>query len=194
MRRQDHKFTRKKQLREVFATALIVCEGKETEPNYIKGLIEHLKIHPRRIKTIPAKHSTAVVEYAASEMKKSPGEYDEVFAVFDGDHQGLKKEESKAKDENIQIILSVPCFEVWILLHFKNTDRPYLKCDNVIKDLPAKHGYTKNDPKIFEKLKDLLPTAELNAKSLAAQNEESGRSSPSTDIHLLVEKLRNFSV
>lgn len=194
MRRQDRKFTRKKQLREINKqpTALIVCEGKETEPNYIRGLINYLKIHPKRIDVVYAKHPNAVVRHAIEKKTQFPGQYDEVFAVFDGDHQKLEEEKSSARKNNIQSILSIPCFEVWILLHHESNHKPYPTCEPLTNYLSKNYNYKKNDFKIFDKLKDFLPTAEQNAKNLALHNEKNECTSPSTNMHVLIEKLRNF--
>lgn len=49
MRSQNqHSNKRKPPSREVFSTAAIVCEGEQTEPNYLKGLIQYLGINPNK--------------------------------------------------------------------------------------------------------------------------------------------------
>ncbi|MGU9957109.1 MAG: RloB domain-containing protein [Arenicellales bacterium WSBS_2016_MAG_OTU3] len=70
--------------------------------------------------------------------------------------------------------VSVPCFEYWLLLHFKYTTKPYAATGNssvgdaVLKELKeVMPKYKKNDNNIFKSLSSKIETAKTNAaKSL----------------------------
>lgn len=86
--------------------------------------------------------------------------------------------------------MSKPCFEYWALLHFEDTTKGYRgsngrsACAQVIKALKRHHPqYEKNDPQLFEKIKEQMPVAIERAK----RPREEGESS--TDIGELVERL-----
>ena len=84
-----------------------------------------------------------VVNYALKNHK----DYDKTFCVFDQDqHPGYQtalnkiKGREKSGEHPISAITSVPCFEFWLLLHFRMTTRNFATtsgsiCDHVIKEL-----------------------------------------------------------
>ena len=45
MRKEQRRLARRKASLEGLPSMLVVCEGRETEPNYIDGLREHLRIN-----------------------------------------------------------------------------------------------------------------------------------------------------
>ena len=74
----------------------------------------------------------SIVEYAEDRAKERGG-YDHIFCVFDRDqHESFNRARAKVRSlatrsRNplaISEVASVPCFEVWVLLHFEQTDAP----------------------------------------------------------------------
>ena len=100
-------------------------------------------------------------------------------------------------DTRIEMILSDPCFEFWLLLHFGVTDRPFLSsgggrtaCDSVIEVLRGHlPEYKKNAPDVFGQFKEHADYAVVNAKRLEALRSELTENSPSTDVVKLVRRL-----
>ena len=45
MRKEQRRLARQKASREGLPAILVVCEGRETEPNYVDGLRAHLRIN-----------------------------------------------------------------------------------------------------------------------------------------------------
>lgn len=71
---------RKSVNREVKPRILIVCEGKETEPNYFKGF----KVRTMNIVIEPAGAVHASVVDRALVLMEEDGDYEEIWCVFEG--------------------------------------------------------------------------------------------------------------
>ncbi len=72
-------------------TALIVCEGRCTEPFYLGGLIEHLGVNAANAHIQTGSYKTdalSLVRDARARFRSTP-EYDHVFVVLDGDQAHL---------------------------------------------------------------------------------------------------------
>lgn len=99
----------------------------------------------------------------------------------------------------IEAITSVPCFEFWLLLHFKDTTRPYSEtgrssiCNNVIRDLKEYiPRYAKGSAAVFEATYPNVDEAIKRAKRLEKRQEEAGTDNPSTKVHRLVAYLQGL--
>ncbi len=199
--RERRKLERKQGIRKGYPTALIVCEGRKTEPAYLTGLIEHLGVYPANVRLIPgtsAADAVAVINLARDHHARTP-DFDRVFAVIDAEqhnlaealrlaHQPLQRDDGVAI--TIEPILSTPCFEVWLLLHFIYTARPYPDCAAALAELNAYlPGYAKGDPLIFQKVKDGLDRALAHAQRLKRELANVGARNPDTDMPSLVQGL-----
>ena len=144
---------------------------------------------------------TSIVNYAEARAQEQGG-YDHIFCVFDRDDPAnfararakLRTLANRSRNRlPIQEIASVPCFEVWILLHFEQTDAPFNTCDNIIQrvrqHMPA---YRKADRDCVRQLLPLLETALTNAIWLAGRTGI-GDENPSTAVHTIIEHLRAVS-
>jgi hypothetical protein len=79
----------------------------------------------------PKNHNPVGLVSKAKELKQKAkrerNSFDEVWIALDKDgHANIDKAIVTAKDNKIQVALSVICFEYWILLHFERTTRPFL--------------------------------------------------------------------
>lgn len=188
-------------------SALIVCEGKCTEPFYLRGLLQHLRISAANVEIIVGEsqsNAVAVVNRARQRFKHTPR--DHVFAMIDNEQEDLdqalklcEKPLQRANKKNglplirIEPILSTPCFEVWLLLHFRYCDKHFARYADVLPELQASlPGYQKSESKIFEKVGDGdgLGRALLNAVQLRIALAQTNSTSPATDMDKLVEALR----
>ena len=141
-----------------------------------------------------------VIAAADEECRSDPG-LDEIWCVVDHDgreeevrrflvwHERARKRRSGPK---IEAVISDPCFEYWLLLHFEYTTRPFDKvggCDQVVGLLRKyEKDYRKGDRRFFESLGSRRDEAIRNA----ARARRAGRS-PGTDVGRLVERLRLLS-
>ena len=180
---------------------LIVCEGAKTEPYYFKELKRRWKLHTAQVE-IRGKDCgsdpLSVVDHALALRKqrkkdsKSGGmlPYDQVWCVIDRDHHAkLKQALNKAQKNKLHVALSVPCFEVWYLLHYRYSTKPFEYCDELIKELRKElpgGEYDKANPPLQNKSIDV---ALKNAGLLRKHSEETSSSNPFTDVDLLVATL-----
>lgn len=202
---------REAQKREAYDLVLIVCEGGKTEPNYFKELRDAFKLSTANIRIAGDECGSSprsVVDYALTEYKKER-KYNRVFCVFDMDrHQTYKESLARirnaklGKGDTIEAITSVPCFEIWLLLHFGYTTKSFGStgasgsiCAAVIKELKKKGripNYEKGAKSIFSVLMEKLPDAMAYAARLEKHVNDTGSDNPSTDMHKLVAYLRKL--
>ena len=187
---------------------LLVVEGT-TEKIYferLKGLERYssLKIRPE----LP-KHSdlTTLLDYAKKEQKS--GAYDYVWLLFDRDillTQNLQKSTSelinnpeKLKGQGINIADSMPCFEIWFLLHYCLPKQTYQNQNNLIVELckyipnycKKQEWLDKND--IYAMLKAKIDTALENSETLRVRNKNSDSSDYSMcNVDLLIREIQKL--
>ncbi len=148
---------------------LIVAEGN-TELIYFKGLRKHLKINSLKVicKDTTKNDPKGILEEAKElyrHSEKEKNKYDRVYCAFDKDQHRTFKNTldniQKLSPKNTYFgIFSIPCFEYWLLLHFKNTSKPFNKCDEVCSELKKKiRNYAKGDENFFDRCKDNIPQA-----------------------------------
>lgn len=182
---------------------LIVTEGTVTEPVYFELLRESLQLSTVTVKVIPGQHSDPrhVIQSAAKEVKALARrvkkkkvavteleKFDHVWAVIDTDvatRQGFWNDVvQKARDLNVNLAHSTPCFEYWLLLHLRMTTRGDLIDGDTTKSaFRAELGrdYSTNRETTEEALKALLPnwpTAVKNAQQVRHHHETGGTPSP----------------
>jgi hypothetical protein len=212
------------QSKKTLPKVLIVCDDKKSAVYYLEGFRKELKISDNNIeihgygydqKTLVEETISIFREKQKNNKRNGLADakpYDNVYCVFDQDaaHKDdphfLKYTQAKmlvsktelAEGVIFKAITSVPCYEFWLLLHFKRTDQPFAStqqksiCDMVIKALkkvPEMSDYGKKDKDIFDKVKDRLSDAIKNAEFVAKSNQQTGSDNPSTLFYQLVECL-----
>lgn len=148
------------------ANYLIVCEGKQTEPNYFNGLRKKIneKYGSKVDVLIPSievkgtgKNTTDLVNYTDKYVNYANKRYGQVWVVFDKDDYSNEQFNQAIKNCDYNVAWSNPNFELWILSHLKRVSRVISK-DEILDELNKefqKNGlgtYKKNDDKIFEKV------------------------------------------
>ena len=156
---------------------LIVCEGANTEPQYLNGLRSHFKNPRVQIETqggkgVPKTLVSVAKKWRDEAIAKSFREddenllYEQVWCVFDIDeHPEISNAIAMARDNHIQLAISNPCIELWLLLHFR--DHPGAQHRHKMKELLEEFvpGY---DKKIeIAKFIDGYPDAVRRAERLA---------------------------
>ncbi len=206
--REAESLRRQAAKRAPYDVVLIVCEGAKTEPFYLKGLRGHLRLSNANIFIADKKTGTdplSVVNFAIKEFNKDPC-YDRVYCVFDKDkHTTYAAAVDKIRSTHLKkgatlhAITSIPCFEIWLLLHFTYTTRSFISAGDTsdcsqVETEPKKYitGYQKGSRKIFEVIKDKTDVAIMNAKQLEAFHQTSGTDNPSTKVYELVEYLQDL--
>ncbi|MGH3826089.1 MAG: RloB family protein, partial [Pseudonocardiaceae bacterium] len=107
-------------------TVVIFCEGKASEPDYINGLKRLPNVHGNtsiNIEVDPRQGVPLTLVQRATDQA-TDDEVDECWCVFDVEwprnHPNLKRAIQQARDHNIRLVISNPCFELWLILHFED--------------------------------------------------------------------------
>lgn len=195
--------------RDSYERILIVCEGAKTEPRYLSDIVDYHELNTANVEVTGDCGSSplCVFEFAASiyrQSVKDGNRFDRVYCVIDKDAhesypQALAKIASFKPTNTFIAACSIPCFELWLLLHFEYRAAPYTPLpgssvgSQVLRDL-RRHlpAYEKSSSGIFERLLPQLDVAKSRAQRLLQQSEQVGSDNPSTHIHLLVEDLQTI--
>lgn len=133
----EHRVAREN--REPYDRILIVCEGAKTEPNYLEDIRRELRLATANIEVCRGEGRSpgTIVKYALERFDEDD-EFDRVYCVFDRDEHAdyeasvercrqLRKMNKNAKHCLFTAITSNPCFEYWLILHFEDTSRPFVR-------------------------------------------------------------------
>lgn len=182
---------------------LIVCEDSKSAPSYFEFLRDKWSIEAAQILIVGKECGSdpvSVVQYAIDAKKnniklsrRSPElKYDQIWCVIDRDrHPNLNDALDRARHNLIQIALSEPCLEIWFLLHYRYTTKPYINYDDLRNDLKAHISNYDKGKVPNATLHPLLNTAKSNAKKLRKHCKETNVQNPSTQIDRLVIQLEN---
>ena len=191
--------------RATYDRVLIVCEGRKTEPYYFRELVNNYRLSTVNVQIVGSGADPNQVVREADQIartEKRKGErFDKVFCIFDRDeHEFFDQASNTATNKKIKPIRSWPCFEFWLFLHFDYSRRPYARSGNrspatnciqsLMRYLP---NYKKSAPALFQQLQDKLETAITNGKRSRKDSDDTGEDNPSTEIHILVEYLRDLN-
>jgi len=203
-RRQAKKLARRKPTRPSYDRILIICEGEKTEPNYFNEIRVKYRIHTAHVGIYKSEYGTnpkQIVEYAKDKFHDTR-EWDSVYCIFDrDDHEYFneaidlcKSFDRRFRNDEKQAVRffpvpSIPCFELWLLLHFECITREIHRSD-VYRQLRTKlPGYEKGKVGSFSKTSSRLDTARINAQRLRDERQRHGRENPYTDVDKLVSIL-----
>ena len=207
--RRAKDLARRKSSRAPYDRVLIVCEGAKTEPNYLRELVDCLKLSSANVEVDGDSGSSpiSVVQHAKRRYREERDKgdtFDRVFCVFDKDTHTTYNEALSAcagfrPSGVFQAKPSVPCFEYWLLLHFTYTTRPYnpsggkSACEDVIGEL--RHympGYSKGGKGIFRQVMGQTDQAITYSKRALKAAGKAETDNPTTRMHELVEYLKQL--
>lgn len=117
---------------------ILFCEGGNTEPEYFSAIERCfdsalISIKKHSAVGVPMTIARKAVEFAKEEgllrssrrRRSSFEEKDEVWAVFDRDeHDKYSEAVNLCETHDIGVARSNPCFELWLILHETDFDRP----------------------------------------------------------------------
>lgn len=115
----ESNLSRRGGVREPRVRLLVVCGAAVTEPAYLKGLRDHLSNPAVTVKVaVKAAAPNQVVQYAVQLRDQDRDAFDEVWCVLDVDQfPDLPVARANAEKACIELAISNPCFELWLLLH-----------------------------------------------------------------------------
>ncbi|WP_175514072.1 RloB family protein [Oceanisphaera psychrotolerans] len=183
------------------------CEGKNTEPEFLKsfslihgnGLIKIECVGAAGVPVTIVNTCAEKIRELNKIAKKSNEPLDndyQVWAVFDRDeHHNVEAAIEKARANNIKVAFSNPCFEIWPYLHFDNQTAPIHRLDmqkkleGVLEGYDHKRSKTVCAKKIHET--GNYEKAKRRAIDMIAQHEQVGimkvDMNPSTNAHELLD-------
>ena len=196
---------------------LLICEGKKTEPQYFDELrnayrhpeIEVCALHgdctdPLNLVSLGRKLFLHGGDNGHGKQM-FPRAFDEIYILFDRDeHPSYEDaiEEARKLDFSLyndfkkpvhfQALPSNPCFELWLVLHYK--DIFHLPHRNELFEYLKQcwNGYNKGATEIFAKTKNLISKACERANDLNATSSPFSTEKGYTDVVTLVEHLQSL--
>lgn len=193
---------RREECRQANKRVLVVCEG-ETEVSYFQEAREHYKLNALDVEinnkgTSDPKNIVAFAKNLFTKARNEGNPFDLVFLVFDKDnadrYNAAVQAIASSKPKNTFFAIgSVPCFEYWLLLHFKYSTSHLDSARQAETEL-KKHmpDYKKNKKSLFNQLVNKLEQAKKNAKQTLQICESNNTENPSTRVHTLIETLEGL--
>lgn len=184
---------------------IIFCEGKNTEPQYLAAFRTRF---PRTLFEIELVRAAGVPDTLlrkaidrqrylrrAAKHGKSYAEDDEVWIAFDRDeHPKVKQTIHNARQNGVGVAYSNPCFELWLILHREDYERPASRHDVQKYCEKSVEGYSRDSGKSgnFLALLDGLEDAESRAEKQRERRTKEGaeEEAPWTTFSELTKALR----
>lgn len=206
---------RRAAVRKPYERLLIVCEGEKTEPQYLREIQRCFRLATAHVQVLHSPFGTEpqqVLDYALVLFKEgdsvrgvAPREFDRVVVVFDRDehrtyHEALAKaagQNGRLKNDSgiavpLDVVASVPCFELWLLLHFENVQAPLHRVEALERLRVHLPGYEKGCGGHWAATQARCAEATQRAQRLAEVNTAHGDTQPYTAMHELVRRLVNL--
>ena len=180
----------------------IYSEGSVTEPEYLrhwgKG-IGKVELDWAEVGMTPM----SLVRRARDDLKRSSRsarrygtpDFDEIWCIFDVDaHPDLQRAIEEARQSDVNVVVSNPCFELWLVLHCQDQTAHIDRRD--IQRLASRLGLIEGKnilTSAWPVLEENYETAKQRAKHLDHLHKSNGsppRSNPTTDVWQLVDRLR----
>lgn len=205
-RRKFRSLHREAASREPKTKITIYTEGRNTEFEYFDQIRRTFPSSIVEVKIFEAAGAPLTIAKRAVEesrearrrcRKQSYTRLDEFWAVFDRDeHPNIPEAMSRCRDANIGVAFSDPCFELWIILHFEDFDRPDHRHDvqrhleNICPEYSRSSGKKPDCAKMMEFVVQAEERAERQIERRLQEGAELG--CPHTTVYQLTRKIRNM--
>lgn len=196
---------RKVATRRIRKTLLVFCEGERTEPEYLNALklepavrevaAVEIRVAQANSGAVPLTLVRRAVE-ARSRAVSENDEIDEFWRVFDVEwpvnHPNLAEAIVLAGNNEINLAVSNPCFEAWLILHFKELGS-WLDNDQAVK---LRRRLDKSEDKGIDPTKYMphVNTASARAAKLEERHRRDETSfpddNPSSGMHRLITSVQ----
>ena len=205
--RSGRALKRRAPVRPPYPRVLIVCEGAKTEVNYFEEIRQEARLPTLDVRVIHSPLGTEpqqIVQGAETEFLKSKS-FEKVYAVFDrDDHRTYanaiamaEARDGKLKNDgkeyaSFEAIVSIPCFELWLLLHYVDIMAPIHRDEALARLRLHLPGYQKGNDDTYVATVANLAVATQRATVLKQQFSRLPGTDAYTDVHELVCVLRNL--
>jgi RloB-like protein len=121
-------------IRDEGRSILIVTNGERTEVDYFNGIKEEPWITATKVIVKFQRGEPAAVVLRSAVMRDE-NDYDEAWVVCDVDQYDVTLAIADAKARQVELTLSVPCFEVWLILHLSESCPGFNDCPQADRHL-----------------------------------------------------------
>ena len=185
----------------------VYCEGTETEPAYFRSVRQryrNVQVEPIGVGGVPRTVAQRAIDHARDlrlhrgrrrRRTSSFEEADQVAVVFDQNgHPDVNEVIEMCRANRVAVARSNPCFELWLVLHIEDYDKPATPGD-IQRHLhvlyPAYHHEHAPSPG-FESLVAKLDAAETRATRQLRfrEREQNSEGNPSTTVGNLTRAIR----
>lgn len=183
------------------ARVVVATEGRVTEPLYLQAFTRMHGHDSIELVHVPSSSDPrSVVERVREEKTHAPSdglsELDTYWAMFDrDDHDRFHEAVDMANANDIGLAISIPCFELWVLLHYEDWNRAEHR--DALRRRLTRHctGYTLGRKRFddIEAIRDSHDQASDRARTLVRlrAEEDNPFGNPSTTVHCLTEHIRH---
>lgn len=181
----------------------VFCEGKNTEPDYLRDYKEeHKAITTLKVFKEQGKPEAIVREACEHKGRLSKEERalpNEFWVVFDRDnHDRIDEAFKLARQNDIHVAFSNPCFELWALLHFQEQAGHIegKKVQSLLQQHMPSYDHERGARVSFAALFPKTLDAEKRARTLLARADTHGspHGNPSTTLWLLLKRMRHVEL
>ena len=205
-RNRNRRPARRPPFREPKPLILVVCEGRNTEPQYFEGFRDacanpRVYVEFERGAGVPK----TIVDLAkelrdknVADAKRADDEniiFEQIWCVFDvDDHPNLNQAIDKAQANKLRLAISNEAFELWLLLHFRESPGMKSRVDlrRMLKTFIPDYDKKVEIEAYLEGYFDAVSRAK---KMWNDAGEAGGRwnRNPVTNVHELTESIRGNS-
>lgn len=115
-KRRENSSSRRRPQRDEKPVVVVLCGGRRTEPDYFNGLRRMVRNGAVNVIVMTEpRDPESVVKRAAGTLRRK--EADEAWCVLDVDDFRFDRAVPAARKSGVNLAVSNPCFEVWLILH-----------------------------------------------------------------------------
>jgi len=183
---------------------LILCEDQGGVKTYIEQVAKSILLRSAIAVDIQGigEGPSKLYQYANMALRgssrKFPNKADMVFLVFDKDrHENFNEVLVKSKNhDHIHSFASIPCIEMFFILHFQYCSFPANCYDDllrVLKAIPEFKKYNKGSGSVpVAKMRENQVIALTNTDRLRTERRNNGSKNPMTDMDIFIEFLEEI--
>ena len=201
-RDRDRRPSRRQPFRDPKPTILIVCEGSITEPEYFDGFWRachnpRITVHVSNDHGVPKTLVGIAKELKNEALNRAKQEgddnlaFDSVWCVHDvDDHPHLHEAREMAAANGIELAISNPCFELWLLIHFR--DSPGMQHRDMIGTMLKQYDPDYDKHVTYSKYSTGYEDAVVRARRMddSADNCSDAGCNPTTGVYRLTTLIR----
>lgn len=181
---------------------LVLCEDSKSALTYLRDAARHFRSHALvKVAHCGRTDPIGIVE-AAIDSRHS---FEVIFCVIDRDsHDSFDQALLRAKEFGgaIRVVASYPCYEFWLVLHFRFTRAPInaagaqssgARMISLLRSEEGMGGYDKGSSRsVFDELLNRLPTARTNSARVLEAAHAEQEMNPSTEFHVLIDEFEKL--